>query len=190
MALSILLSALFFNVGRADESICEREMIRAARENEIPVAVLYAVALTETGQKGVLQPYAMNIEGRPEFNANLTAAIQKFEGARQSGAKLIDIGCMQINHHFHGRKFLSLEEMFEPRHNVDYAARFLKALNRTEGSWTGAVARYHAGPGNAAAQQHYVCAVIANMIKSGFGGWTTEARTFCTGLKEVSASFR
>lgn len=154
-------------------------MIRAANENSVPVAILYAVALTETGQRGSLHAYAMNIEGRPSFNATLIEALQRFETARASGAQLIDIGCMQVNHHYHGKRFRSVGEMFDPRRNVDYAARFLRGLRASQGSWTAAVARYHAGPNNAPAQRSYVCAVIRNMIASGFGAWTKESESFC-----------
>lgn len=154
-------------------------MIRAAQVHSVPVAVLYAVALTETGQRGALHAYAMNVEGRPRFNASLAEGLATFESARRAGAKLIDIGCMQINHHFHGRQFASVEAMFDPARNVDYAARFLKGLHKSEGTWTGAVARYHAGPGNAPAQRSYVCAVIRNMVASGFGSWTSDSSAFC-----------
>ncbi len=154
-------------------------MILAANENSVPVAVLYAVALTETGQRGSLHAYAMNIEGRPSFNSTLEEALRRFSAARENGARLIDLGCMQVNHHYHGKRFRSVEEMFDPRRNVDYAARFLRDLRRTEGSWTAAVARYHAGPNNAPAQRSYVCAVIGNMVASGFGAWTRELAVFC-----------
>ena len=40
--------------------------------------------------------------------------------------------------------------MFDSVRNVEYAANFLKALKAQEGSWTLAVARYNAGPGNLA----------------------------------------
>jgi soluble lytic murein transglycosylase-like protein len=93
--------------------------------------------------------------------------------------KLIDVGCMQINHHYHARHFASVEEMLDPARNVEYGARFLKELYAREGSWTMAVARYHAGPDNDAAQKRYVCRVIANMVATGFGQWTPEARSFC-----------
>ena len=33
-----------------------------------------------------------------------------------------------INHYFHGRHFRSVEAMFDPHENVDYAARFLREL--------------------------------------------------------------
>lgn len=165
---------------RADQiNLCEREMTRAAQKYEVPLAVLYAVALTETGRRGSLQPYALNIEGTSFFAANLQDALRRFEEARKGGMKLIDIGCMQVNQYYHGRHFHSLETMFDPHENVDYAARFLRDLRAREGSWTVAAARYHAGPHNDPAQKHYVCSVIANMVASGFGAWTTAARAFC-----------
>src|SRR5690606_18155422 len=46
-------------------------------------------------------------------------------------------------------------------------------------SWVMAVARYHAGPDNDAAQKRYVCRVIDNMVKTGLAAWTQEARRFC-----------
>ncbi len=154
-------------------------MIRASRETDVPLAVLYAVALTETGQRGALHAFAMNIHGKPAFNATLPEALSTFDQARRQGENLVDIGCMQINYRYHGKHFTSVQEMFEPSKNVDYAARFLKTLHKGEGTWTSAVARYHAGPGNAPAQKRYVCAVIRNMVSSGFGAWTAEASTFC-----------
>ena len=169
-------------VARAAEArsrICEAEMIRASKAFNVPVAVLYAVGLTETGRRGSLQPFAMNVEGAAVFSNDLAEALRKFSAARARGAKLIDVGCMQINHHFHGRAFRDVTDMFEPARNVDYAARFLKELRAREPSWTLAVARYHAGPHNNPAQKRYVCAVIANMVATGFGAWTAGARAFC-----------
>jgi soluble lytic murein transglycosylase-like protein len=154
-------------------------MARASRTYQVPLSMLYAVGLTETGHRGSLQPYAMNIEGQAFFGADLDQALRRFEQARRSGAKLIDIGCMQIDHHYHASHFASLQEMFLPGRNVDYAAQFLKTLKAQEGTWTLAVARYHAGPNNNPAQKQYVCAVIANMVASGFGSWTANAKTFC-----------
>jgi soluble lytic murein transglycosylase-like protein len=69
--------------------------------------------------------------------------------------------------------------MFDPARNVAYAAQFLRALRAREKSWTLAVARYHAGPNNNPAQKQYVCAVITNMVATGYGRWTTDAAQFC-----------
>lgn len=154
-------------------------MARASEKHGVPLSMLYAVGLTETGRAGSLQPYALNIEGRAAFGADLAEAVRHFEEARKSGAKLIDLGCMQINHHFHAENFASVAEMFDPAKNVDYAARFLKQLREREGNWTLAVARYNAGPNNNPAQKQYVCRVIKNMVATGFGEWTPQARAFC-----------
>ncbi|EJN06372.1 transglycosylase SLT domain-containing protein [Phyllobacterium sp. YR531] len=154
-------------------------MHNASTKYDIPIGILYAVGLTETGRKNSLQPYALNVEGHAVFMPTVSAAVAKFDEAQLQGAKLIDLGCMQINHHFHGRNFRSVDQMFDPAANVDYAARFLKQLHNREGSWTMAVARYHAGPNNDPAQKKYVCRVMENMIASGFGNWTQKARIFC-----------
>ena len=156
-----------------------RKCARAAKQHGIPLGMLYAVGLTETGRAGSLQPYALNIEGHASYGLNARQALELFEAARRSGAKLIDLGCMQINHYFHAEHFASVEEMFDPSKNVDYAARFLKELYAREGTWTMAVARYNAGPNNNPAQKRYVCRVIANMVATGFGEWTPDARAFC-----------
>ncbi|QXX74701.1 hypothetical protein MHY1_01517 [Methylovirgula sp. HY1] len=154
-------------------------MMRAAQKYGVPLGVLYAVGLTETGRRGSLSPYALNIEGPSFFPRSLPDALRLYAQARKEGVKLIDIGCMQINHLYHGSHFRSVAEMFDPHENVDYAAQFLKELRLKEGSWTLAAARYHAGPDNNPAQKQYVCAVITNMVASGFGRWTPNARNFC-----------
>jgi soluble lytic murein transglycosylase-like protein len=159
--------------------VCEREIIRVAKTSGVPLPVLYAVGLTETGRGGSLHPYALNIEGPSYFPATLTEASDRLGAALKRGVKLVDVGCMQINYHYHGHHFASPEAMFDPRANVTYAARFLKQLEAREGSWTLAAARYHAGPNNDPAQKRYVCQVVENMVASGFGSWTPNARAFC-----------
>ncbi|HEY0331527.1 MAG TPA: transglycosylase SLT domain-containing protein [Rhodopseudomonas sp.] len=160
-------------------------MALAARRHGVPLGVLYSVGLSETGRSGVLNPYALNIDGKTVLAADLRHAVGAFADAKRSGAKLVDLGCMQINHRYHADKFASIEAMFDPAHNVDYAARFLKELRAREGNWTMAVARYNAGPGNKPAQQRYVCGVIGSLVASGFGSWTSRARAFCADRAEL-----
>ncbi len=163
----------------ASTGACEREIQAAAAKYSIPEGILYSVGLTETGRKGSLQPFAMNVEGKPMFFDSEADALRAFVNARRQGAKLIDIGCMQINQHFHGENFSSVQAMFNPRANVEYAARFLSNLRDRHETWTMAVARYHAGPNNDPAQKRYVCRVIANLVATGYGKWTPNARKFC-----------
>jgi soluble lytic murein transglycosylase-like protein len=171
---SVLVSA----VG-AEQNACEQAMARAAAKHGVPLGMLYAVGLAETGRGDSLRPYALNVEGRAVYEIDKAEALVRFEGARQAGARLIDLGCMQINHHYHAQHFASAADMLDPAKNVEYGARFLKELYAREGSWTMAVARYHAGPDNDAAQKKYVCRVMANMVATGFGEWTQDARAFC-----------
>ena len=121
----------------------------------------------------------MNIEGKAVFAASADEVLQLFRSARAQGARLIDLGCMQINYRFHGDQFASVEAMLDPRLNVDYAARFLAALHARHETWTMAVARYHAGPNNDPAQKRYVCRVITNLVATGYGQWTPKASSFC-----------
>lgn len=158
---------------------CERELVRAAAIHNIPIGMLYAVGLSETGRSGSLQPYALNIDGKAAYELSKEEALRAFRAAKLRGAKLIDVGCMQINHYYHGSSFASLEDMFDPEKNVTYAALFLSELKEREGTWTKAIARYHAGANNVAAQKTYVCRVIGNMVESGFGEWTSDARAYC-----------
>lgn len=158
---------------------CEKEIQSAAAKYQIPEGILYSVGLTETGRKGSLYPWALNIEGKAYFPETPMAAMQAFEAARREGRQLIDMGCMQINHHFHGENFTSPQEMLDPRRNVEYAAKFLRNLHDRHETWTMAVARYHAGPNNDPAQKRYVCRVIANLVATGYGKWTPGAANFC-----------
>src|SRR5207244_8130035 len=63
-------AALFIcNAGAAEAATdtarpCEREMARASQQHGIPLGILYAVGLTETGRRGALYPYALGAEGQ------------------------------------------------------------------------------------------------------------------------------
>ncbi|OCW56460.1 lytic transglycosylase [Hoeflea olei] len=164
---------------RAAAGVCEAEILAAAKTYGVPPGILYSVGLTETGRKGSLYPYALNIEGKTVYAKDRKEALVEFERARAEGKKLIDLGCMQINHRYHGAEFASVTAMLDPRANVDYAARFLARLHARHETWTMAVARYHAGPDNDPAQKRYVCRVIANLVATGYGAWTDGARSFC-----------
>ncbi len=163
----------------AFNAVCEAEMTRAAAEHGVPLGILFAVALNETGRRGWLHPYALNVAGKSHFPKSPGEAMEVFRRERARGVKLIDLGCMQINHHYHAKAFGSVEAMLDPATNVEYAALFLKRLRAQHGTWTMAAARYHAGPNNTPAQKRYVCGVIRNMVASGFGAWTDNARAFC-----------
>ncbi|MEI9899729.1 MAG: transglycosylase SLT domain-containing protein [Hyphomicrobium sp.] len=182
--LLIALAAVCIYSGRstaieAGMNVCEQELVRAAAVHNVPLGMLYAIGLSESGRRGSLQPYALNVDGRAAYELSKPEALRAFRQAKLGGAKFIDIGCMQINHRYHSGSFDTVEDMFDPAKNVAYAARFLSDLKEREGSWTKAIARYHAGADNTPAQKTYVCRVIGNMVGSGFGEWTSDARAYC-----------
>ena len=163
----------------APQGVCERELARAAAKYQIPLQILYAVALTESGTGKGLQPLMLHIEGKDHLPPSLPEALAMFHAANDRGVKLIDIGCMQVNWYWHREEFRTLEEIFDPRLNVEQGARFLKELRQRHGSWTMAVARYNAGPANTVGQHRYVCRVMKNLVAAGVGEWTATAEAFC-----------
>jgi len=62
---------------------------------------------------------------------------------RKLDVRSVDIGLMQINWKFHGRHFESMQQLFDPATNLDYAARYLKRLLKEHGDLEQAVAHYH-----------------------------------------------
>jgi hypothetical protein len=168
-----------FSKTPADAKLCERFLPSASKKEGVPLGVLYAVGLTETGVKGSLHPFALNVEGKTVITHSAEEALTVFAEARKQGKKLIDLGCMQVNHYYHGKRFASAAEMLEPQKNIIYAARLLKTLHDQHGNWAAAVALYHASPRKPKEQHRYICSVIRNLIASGFGGWTPEAQAYC-----------
>lgn len=178
-ATAAFISSIQSQATAGSTNICEQFLPAISRSENVPLGVLYAVGLTETGNKGSLHAYALNIEGKTVILNSKAEALIAFEKARLSGKKLIDLGCMQVNHYYHGKNFKSPADMLDPQQNIVYAARFLKVLKQQEGSWTMAVARYHASASNTKAQKRYICSVIRNLVTSDFGAWTPESRSFC-----------
>lgn len=70
---------------------------------------------------------------------------------RKLDVRSVDIGLMQINWKFHGHHFESMQALFDPANNLDYAARYLKILLDQHGDVEKAVAHYHS---NSAEFQH------------------------------------
>ena len=161
------------------KDVCESYMVASAKAHGVPLGILFSIGLTETGKGEKLHPYAVNVSGKAYYPDSAEEAYKIFIEARQAGHNLIDLGCLQINHHYHADQFNSVMDMLDARKNVDYAARYLKRLYLREGSWTLAAARYHAGPDNLVAQKRYVCTVIKNLVASGYGNWTANSRSFC-----------
>lgn len=113
----------------------------------MPEPVLHAIALTETGRKlgGRLRPWpwAINREGVGHWFATREEALDFAQASVAAGRRSFDVGCFQINYHWHGHEFASLEAMFDQEAGGAYAAGFLRRLQGELGTWTAAAGAYH-----------------------------------------------
>lgn len=145
----VLLSArpLIAEGAHETSSICEQAAFVASRDVGVPLDVLRAIALTETGTKKngrfLAWPWTVNMEGDGRWFASRRMAYEFAETHRLAGASSFDVGCFQINFRWHKAAFSSLDAMFDPFENAVYAARFLRSLYEEMGDWTKAVGAYH-----------------------------------------------
>lgn len=131
----------------AGPELCENAARRAASESGVPVDVLLAIALTETGRlrDGVMRPWpwAANLDGQGHWFDTPAHALAFAESALAVGRTGFDLGCFQINWHWHGEHFASPRAMLDPLEGARYAAGFLANLAAELGSWERAAGAYH-----------------------------------------------
>ena len=127
--------------------ICDQAAAYASRETGVPLSVLQAISLNETGRKrgGAMRPWpwTVNMEGKGVwFDTEDEARAFVYRNYKR-GARSFDVGCFQINYKWHGQAFASIEEMFQPQPNALYAAKFLLKLYNEKGDWGSAAGAYH-----------------------------------------------
>lgn len=127
--------------------LCDAAAAQASRETGVPLAVLQAISLNETGRRrdGAFRPWpwTVNMEGKGTWFDSAAEALAYAERNRARGARSFDVGCFQLNYRWHGQNFASLEAMFDPLANARYAARFLAELYAEKGDWSLAAGAYH-----------------------------------------------
>jgi soluble lytic murein transglycosylase-like protein len=145
-----LFSALTARPAAASQNpaaLCLAAADAAGDRHGVPRAVMRALTRTETGRSrdGALQPWpwTVNMEGEGRWFDSRAEALDYVRQSRARGARSFDVGCFQVNHLWHGEHFASVEAMFDPAANADYAARFLAGLHAETGSWPAAAGYYH-----------------------------------------------
>ncbi|MGB0697534.1 MAG: transglycosylase SLT domain-containing protein [Rhodospirillaceae bacterium] len=134
---------------RSAASLCARETARMEAQFGLPERLLTAISLVESGRYDkalgarIAWPWTVMAEGRGRYFRTKAEALNEVLALKKRGIRNIDVGCMQVNLHFHGSKFRSLEAALDPASNVAYAVDFLTRLHRETGSWAKAVTRYH-----------------------------------------------
>lgn len=159
-------------MAKAQHRLCDAAALQAADIHGIPPQIMLAITRVETGREdgGALRPWpwAVNAAGQSHWFASYPEALAFVQDAATAGQSNLDIGCFQLNLHWHGAAFPSLEVMFDPTQNADYAAQFLLKNHVETGNWVDAVARYHSRtPEHATAYIEKVERVLAMMQADG-----------------------
>lgn len=128
---------------------CKSAIAVAENRHGIPHKLLLAIATVESGRwnaelkKSEPWPWTVQSAGKSYYFDSKKEAITFVEKLQRKGVKNIDVGCMQVNLHYHKTAFQSLEEAFDADANVNYGAGFLKKLKQGANNWKKAVAHYH-----------------------------------------------
>lgn len=126
---------------------CDQAAGVAAQRSGVPLDVLLAVTRTETGRPSGNRldpwPWTVNMEGAGRWFATEDEARAYVFQHFKRGARSFDVGCFQINYKWHGQAFRSIDDMFDPVKNAEYAAGFLADLYAEFGDWTKAAGAYH-----------------------------------------------
>lgn len=112
-------------------------------ETKTAASVLSGIATTESGRNGRPWPWTINSNGRSfyfESRDKAIAAAKTFVSADQN---LFDIGLMQVNWRYHGHRFTSLEQAFDPVTNIRVADSIVQEHLAKTGSLKEAIGRYH-----------------------------------------------
>lgn len=129
------------------QNVCEAAARRASNVTGVPLKVLLAVSLTESGRKTGATfgawPWTLNIAGQGAFFDTRADALARAQKTLADGERSFDLGCFQINYRWHGEAFSALADMLDPDLNAQYAARFLRDLFAESGDWSVAVGHYH-----------------------------------------------
>ena len=135
----------------SDESwrLCTDTATALEHKERLPQSILEAITTVETGRAAEGEtiarpwPWTVTAEGKGQHYPTKKAAIEAVRALRARGVDSIDVGCMQVNLHFHPGAFTSLDEAFEPASNIAYAANLLNDLRKSQGSWETAIEHYH-----------------------------------------------
>ena len=153
----LLITILFYSsVTRASDlnekynsNLCKRYLNAYEKKYNMPRDMLKAIALTESGKwskllnKKIMWPWTINVEGKGYQFDNRYQAIKAVKHFQNKGITSIDVGCMQINLKYHPEAFRTLNQAFEPRYNIGYAAKVINNKYSKNGDWETAIRHYH-----------------------------------------------
>ena len=140
-------------------SDCEYLASVVEEKKDLPAGILSSISNVEAGRivgsnpkRG--WPWTVNHSGEGLFFENKLDAVKYVRSHLEVGDINMDVGCMQISLKWHSNQFSSLEEAFDPKLNINYAAAFLKELFNVHGDWNLAIKHYHSADPNKNIKYH------------------------------------
>lgn len=130
-----------------------------AIQHGVPPAVLYSVALQESGTKlrGQLVPWpwTLNVAGKGyRFATRADACAALGIAIATAGAARVDVGLGQTNIKANGHRYKFPCEGLDPYKNLAVTAQILAEQKAKGGSWIDAAGRYHRPAGGAPAARY------------------------------------
>ena len=121
-------------------------------QTSVDPKVLAGIALNESAYNGRPWPWTLNIAGQGLFFKSRMDAYKAIEMLIARGRCDFDVGLLQINWCFHGKRFASAWDALAPATNVRVAEQILNENYARTGSVEKAIAYYHSAnptPGRA-----------------------------------------
>jgi len=148
----ILFIVLFGELNQAYSHEIPSRYQQIALAQQIPAHILYGVAMKESQLKLANKkmrpwPWTLNIAGLPRRYPSRKAAWQGLTYLINHGVRSIDIGIMQVNWRYHGKKLVSPWVALDPVFNINAGALILREEYQKTRDWTRAIGRYHS-PGS------------------------------------------
>lgn len=105
--------------------------IEVAESQGLHPLVLYGIAQVESTRPGLGKPWpwTVNFNGQGRWFDSKLEAMKAVDQALRSGLRNIDVGVMQVNLRWHGHRFNTLNEAFDPRRNIEVAAVILNEFS-------------------------------------------------------------
>lgn len=144
MKLKVLLMILgLCNSTSVFASLSPHYIEKVAYTEQVPALLLRGIALVESGVEGLIWPWTVNVRGKAHYFNTRRETELFLDKCLKLGITNMDVGCMQINWHWHQDNFNHPKELLSPEVALPYAASLLRDHQKRTGSWMKAALLYH-----------------------------------------------
>ena len=132
-----------------------------AMHTSVDPKILAGIALNESAYNGRAWPWTLNVAGRGFFFRTREDAYRAVSYLISKGRSNFDVGIMQVNWGYHGKRFASAWDALAPATNIRVAEDILNENYRLTHSAVKAVAYYHSA--NPAPGREYLARFVKHL---------------------------